>query len=223
MDSRMSKPKRTKAQRLEDFTFISRLYVQGKTQRAIVEELAKVRDYTLSQAMIGKEIKKIMGDWLEYRNQKIDKHVADALMRIDAVEREGWDSWLKSKQPKKTTRVRVKGTPTGQQAGAPIAINESEKSTTAEERPGDPRYMTIVQWAVDQRCRVLGTYAAFKADLGIADGSPIHVALSMTHEDRVRRLSSLLSKATRHAGESLIDQIKGYKDGGNGSDRSGAN
>lgn len=219
----MSKQKRTKGQRLEDFALISRLYVQGKPQRVIAAELAKVRDYTLSRTMISRDINKILEDWLDYRNQKIERHVADALQRIDAVEREGWDSWIKSKQPKKTTRIRVKGTPTSQEQGAGITVNESEKSTTAEERPGDPRYMTIIQWAVDQRCKVLGTYAAFRSEMAFADDSPLQVSLAMKHEDRVRRLSTLLSKATRHAGESLIDQIKGYKDGGNGTDRSGAN
>lgn len=216
--------KRTKGERLEDFAFITRLYVQGKPQRTIVEELAKVRNYKLSRSMIAREIKRILSDWLEYRNQKVDRHVADALMRIDTVEQEGWDSWLKSKEPKKTTRVSVKGAPATDQPTGPMTVHHQEKATTSVERLGDTRYMAVVQWAIEQRCKILGSYAAFKADLAFNEDSPLHVALSASHDDRVKRISTLLGKSTRSTGLTLIQQIKEHRDnGGNGSDRSGAN
>lgn len=136
--------KRSEMQRLRDQAAIARLYLRGWLQKDIAIEL------NLSEATVSRDLAAI-AEALEASAQE-DVRIARSreLAKIDHLEREAWEAWEQSKKPQRTT---VKTGAEGQAARGQIKERQ---------RDGDPRYMQVVQWCIEERARIRGLYAPTK-------------------------------------------------------------
>lgn len=144
----MAAPKRTPFEISRDRVFISQLYLQGKTQHEIVEELKKSgRAYTLTQPIISRDLRAVQQEWLKESVRNFDVAKAKELAKIDILEREYWHGWERSRQAKTKTQSEKKETRGKAQQSARMM---------KEDMLGDPRYLQGVQWCIDRRCQLLG-------------------------------------------------------------------
>lgn len=150
----MAAPKRTPFQIARDRAEIARLYLQGKFQHEIASTINSDpdRDYTLTQPMISYDLKAVQDDWRDSAVRDFDAAKAEAIAKIDELERTYWAAWLASRETKERT------------------IQEQIVATTArtkavihkEEQVGDPRFLAGVQWCIDRRCKLMGLDAPLK-------------------------------------------------------------
>ena len=64
-------PKRTADEALRDRADIARMRLEGLTQVQIVQEISRLRDYSLSERTIRDDLKAVRDEWL---NQSIDNY-----------------------------------------------------------------------------------------------------------------------------------------------------
>lgn len=141
----MAKPKRTKKQRELDLPYIARLYLKGKSQIEIADTLADERPYSLSQRQISYDLKAIQGKWLESALIDFGDARARELARIDTLEQEYWEAWVRSQEQTEKKNTSVSGDKKG------VEINR-------ENRDGNPQFLSGVQWCIEQRCKIFGLY-----------------------------------------------------------------
>ena len=125
------------------------MYLSGMRQILIAEH------FKVTSATITRDLKAIRKQWMQDAAQTYDAYVARELARIDNLERENWEQYEASKKP--TKREVRKGTIRPNQQP-----EEIEQTITTEQRTGDPRYLSGVQWCIEQRCKILGLYAKDK-------------------------------------------------------------
>ena len=87
----MAAPKRTAHQIAKDRKTVSRLYLEGLTQYEIAERMG------VSQPQISYDLAAVRRSWVEATLLDLDEHKAIELERINAVMREFWKAWERSK------------------------------------------------------------------------------------------------------------------------------
>lgn len=128
---------------------VARRYLQGEMQ----EEIA--RSFGVTQGQISQDLKVVRAAWLESAVRDFDAAKAQELAKIDAVEREYWLAWERSKQDKE---VAI------QEAGADKKI---KKATLRKEgQAGNPAFLAGILTCIERRCKILGLDAPtrFKID-----------------------------------------------------------
>ena len=166
----MAAPKRTRGQRERDLILVSEMYLRGETQANIaVAVSANYEGFNLSQQQMGYDIKKLHGRWIQTQLINIDAAKARELARVDKIEREAWDAWERSKEDAETVTTKGKGT-----KDVPAQM---EKTVQLKGQVGDGTFLRIVQWCVEQRCKILGLDAPRQMELGGKDGDMILVSI----------------------------------------------
>lgn len=155
----MAAPKRSVFQREADLSEITSLYLQGKSQQEISETLAGMRNYSLSQQVISRDIQSVIKRW--QKNEEDDLRVAKLkeLAKIDLLEATYWKAWEKSLAPIEKQATEKKD---GRYASMSAKL-------TKEDTCGDPRYLAGVQWCVEQRIKIFGLFAPAKLPVGATD------------------------------------------------------
>ena len=74
------------------------------------------------------------------------------------MEREAYEAWEKSKNQKETKSKK-------QSDAATSTIKKTEVSIKTESNFGDDKYLKLVQWCIDKRCKLLGLDAPQKHEL----------------------------------------------------------
>lgn len=143
----MAKPKRNKAQRENDLVFIAKQYLKGKTQQEITDALAAARPYSLSRVQIRNDLRKIRDRWLESALIDYDKALAKELAKVDNLELEYWDAWVRSLAEKTTSTTRAHTDDEGKETRT--------GSFKREQMVGDPRFLVGVQWCIEKRVELL--------------------------------------------------------------------
>lgn len=148
------KPQRTKYQVSQDKALISELCLKGYTQQRISNEInsrykqsgSKV---TITVASVTKDLKEIKNEWQSSANENMAEHKIIELKKIDALEREYWDSWQKSiqKDTKRTISKKI-----SYRGGEEIRQSESKE----EDYFGDPRFLDGINKCIEKRCNILG-------------------------------------------------------------------
>lgn len=130
-------------------------------QRRIIEGLA-ARGFTASQGTVAKDIAAIRAEWAEARIE--DFRAARDLVRNAALAtlREAWEGWERSKQDQVTTRRVV----TRKDAG-PEGIESAPLLVERKSSAGNPEFITRMQSAINELCRIDGLHAPVKIN---ADG-----------------------------------------------------
>lgn len=173
----MAAPKRTKKQREYDLDEISRLYLQGWRQVAIVDYLAKNRPYTVTQAIISRDLKTIQERWQASSIRSFDEARAQELAKIDHLELTYWAMFEASKTPAVKQRVVKK-----------IDGEITQSTQEAMKDGGDWRILQRVEWCIDRRCKLLGLDAPAKSEISGKDGGPI--IISDLTDEQLKRLAA---------------------------------
>lgn len=119
---------------------VAALYLQGKWQSEIAHIVG------CSQTQVSYDLKLLQKRWYQESVADIDQRKAQELQRVDAVEREAWAAWERSKQPREVTITEAsEGTHPGRKA-----------TMRKEGQAGDPRFLAEIGKCVDRRCQILG-------------------------------------------------------------------
>lgn len=176
-----SKPPRSKSQEEADRRNVARLYLAGRIQAQISEELG------ISQTTVSRDIKFLTDEWKQERVYDINEAKARELAKIDNLELIYWDAWERSRKnaeikTKKAIKIGIDLTPAQLATLSAVlpsdvikmisqGVNRQELQERSEGQVGDPRYLAGIQWCIEQRCRILGVEAPKKIEGGGEDGS----------------------------------------------------
>jgi hypothetical protein len=146
-------PKRTPFQHERDLVLIAELYLRGRRQVDIADQVNMQAEYvatgiTVTQSQVSHDIKKLHDRWVKKSQVAIDQVKARELARLDELEMEYWESWLSSKKPQ---HVVINGQ----------ALRVDGKYIY-ESPSGDPRFLQGVERIVEQRRKVFGLDAPAK-------------------------------------------------------------
>jgi hypothetical protein len=128
---------------------VARLYVAGKSQRAIALIVG------VSQPTISNDLEEVRKQWLSDAKMNFAERQAKELAKIDAVEAEAWEAWDRSK---------------AEETGEPIPAFEGEPGEEPQaggkkirarfqDFPGRERFLALVLRCVETRCKMLGLNA----------------------------------------------------------------
>lgn len=190
----MAAPKRSKFQREKDHEQITKWYLQGWTQAKIAEELG------LARSQIAYDLKKIQQQWIKNTTIELDEHKGKELAKIDLVEAEAWEAWIKSKEKYKQESAIARGIhrELDEAKNKKEVATSIDKSTKTEDQYGNPKYLELVMKCIERRCKMLGIDAPQKHEHTGNNGEPIeinkNIDLSHLTFDELLKLKELKEK-----------------------------
>lgn len=144
---RRQKP-RSKLEKERDLYVIEELHLKGQT-------LAEIADRTgVNKRQVQFDLMELGRRYAQTTIHRLDLHVNRQLSKIELLEREAWSAWEASKRQREITTKKRRS-----QSGEDGEQLMNEVGQRQEQREGDVRYMTVVQWCVAERSRLLGLYA----------------------------------------------------------------
>ena len=149
---------RTPFQREADRVRITELYLQGKPQHIIAQALE------ISRQQVGYDIAVIEKRWLAATVRNLDEDKARELSKTDNLERTYWESWERSREPRKATTTSRR---TSDEHILNLALLHEEQ------RDGNPAFLQGVQWCIDRRCKLLALDPAPVIKVG--DNREVHI------------------------------------------------
>jgi hypothetical protein len=164
----MAANKRTAARREQDLSRVAELYLRGRTQSEIGQELG------VSRQQISYDLKVLQKRWQEAALSDFSQKKAQELAKIDALERAYWQAWQDSKRDRGTTT-----TATEKSGGAEANDGEQRNSSRMkasmrkEERDGNPEFLKGVERCINRRCAILGLDAPQKSELSGPNGKAL--------------------------------------------------
>ncbi len=159
----------------EDRNIITQLYLKGYSFRKIAELCESETGRSISHVTVRSDVKAILENFREERNELIEYNLTIELERINILELEYWQGWEKSKSDRKKKSVKSKvkeltNFPKADKKNAPNRVvtpleETIEYNDTEMVNMGDPRYLSGVQWCIEIRCKLLGIEAPKKVDV----------------------------------------------------------
>ena len=180
----MAETEKKKAKKMKDYRqaqivrldIISELYKRGYSYREIRDEvMARLDLSSYSLRTVSKDVNRLLQEWRETRIENTDLALQLELERLDAIVKEAWAAWEKSKEDYTTRNSKQKCVP-----GDLLKKSDDEGSDTKTEEiitvqmeqsskevvcTGDPRYLDIIHKALIERRKLLGLYAPEKKDI----------------------------------------------------------
>jgi len=132
-----------------DRAIVARMYLERRT----IEEIA--RHLGINRLTVMADLKIIQQRWMEDANRAISERKSEELARIDRLELAAWDGYYRSIKVREQTKTVLE-----EGEGRSRRKAESRK----EELVGDTRWLSIVQWCVDARAKIIGFYAPAKSE-----------------------------------------------------------
>ena len=145
--------RRSNGQLARDRRRIADLYLQGWLQADIAKEIER------SPATVSRDIKALQGDWLASALIDFNEAKAQELAKIDRLEREYWQAWERSCEDAETVTEKARASKGSER---PDSV---EKTKQAKGQAGDPRFLSGIQWCIEQRCKILGVEAPRKTEI----------------------------------------------------------
>ena len=142
---------------LERRSRISEMYLRGVAQYLIADEL------NVSTSQVSRDLKKLEDQWRFSCDTNTDEVKARELAKIDKLEKEYYDAWIRSCNVKTKKSAKKKGLTS--KTGKPLGIDSKEQTFTEEQMIGDPRFLEGVRWCITKREEIFGYGAAKKIDL----------------------------------------------------------
>lgn len=150
---------RTSGNRYKRYTLSDQITVQerrAKVHHLDCQGLPQVeiaRQCNVTQAQVSRDLKAINAAGLAVYEASTAETRAERIVRelaqIDAIRREAWAEWQRSKLPKSRKAAKKVG-----------GDKPRDEHTAAEEgRLADARYLERLSWCVSERCKILGLYA----------------------------------------------------------------
>lgn len=150
-------PKRTTFQREKDLQEIATRYLRGEFQATIAIDLK------VSQQAVSDDLRTLRDRWRKATVMQLDEAKAKELAKIDHLELTYWTAWQESRGEKSKTLTRAT-----QDKARTLA------QVMKEQGDGNPAFLAGVQWCIEQRCKIMGHYAAAKTDITSA-GKPLTI------------------------------------------------
>src|SRR5262245_22827380 len=119
------------------------------------------------RSTISRDVKAIKLEWRASAVRDFDQAKGRELAKLDALEKEYWEAWERSKAEKQSTRTRRRTRPAG---GGTATDDEAE--VRKEHRDGNPAFLEGALRCVDKRCEILGLNAAKKVRHGGDEDAP---------------------------------------------------
>lgn len=158
--------KRTKEMNEHDLAKVAELVARGRTHTEITEIINRDRppEYRVTRQQISYDVKRIMDGWRQSASEDADVWRGRLIGQLAAVQREAWDAWERSKQPKERTVTKRAERPGGEDAG-PLVIGSAESHR--EQQIGNPSYLDVVVRCSERMAKLLGLDAReYLPDLG---------------------------------------------------------
>jgi hypothetical protein len=138
---------RTPLQREKDFARTEELHLRGYTAPEIASEMG------VSAEQIRQDLRKITQQYASSTLRNYDADLNRQLRKIDLLERSAWRFLAGSEKDREIT-VRRQRTRESDEGSTTVR----EASTRNEQRDPDSRYMTVIQWCIAERNRLLNLY-----------------------------------------------------------------
>jgi hypothetical protein len=136
---------------------VAGLHLEGRSMSAIAREL-KVAVSTVSR-----DLDAIRAEWLESALCDFNARKAEELANIRHIWAEAWAAWRRSQKPADTvTRKEQPGPdpdapePEDGEPAPPPVMRVVEELRRTEHRDGAAEFLRVLQWCVEQRCKILG-------------------------------------------------------------------
>lgn len=184
----------------------ARLYLQGFALGRIAE-VTHVHVKTVQG-----DLRAVRKRWREDASRSIQKHVDEALARIDLVEAEAWIGWEASKQPEVAQTTDLDFKP-AQRPDQPDVSAGKRVSRREVNRGMDDAFLARIAWCIEQRCKLLGLYPSQRKDSGGEGGGPtleitarIRMAMSDATPEELDTLGSFYARlgVTQEPGEAPL-------------------
>jgi hypothetical protein len=128
---------------------VAELYLKGLTQA----EIARETDTT--PHAVCSDIAAVRDLWRQGAVKDFTEAVGTELARLDVLEKEYWDAWMRSRGDLVKHRAKRKRTPDGEG-------DADERMTQREKRDGSAGFLEGVRWCIDRRIKLLGLDAPTK-------------------------------------------------------------
>ena len=135
------KRKRTSLEKAFDSARLADMYLKGRSQREMIDELS------ISRNTVQKALKELQQTWQSQALFDFNAAKAMQLAKVDHLEKVAWEGYHLSQQGKTST--------TEMSTGRTNFTSETKSSSLA----GDSKWLDKVQWCIDQRCKILGLHA----------------------------------------------------------------
>lgn len=144
---------------------ISELYKRGYSYREIRDEvMARLDLSSYSLRTVSKDVNRLLEEWRETRIDNTDLALQLELERLDAIVKEAWAAWEKSKTDYERKKAKQQGVPGNEEDNGIVTVKlEQQKEEVI--CYGDPRYLDIIHKALIERRKLLGLYAPEKKDI----------------------------------------------------------
>lgn len=129
-----------------------KFYLEGNTLDATAQKVNQETGQTISYATVSRYLDEALAQWKTEKLKLVDNHKDFELARINKLEVEAWSAWFASKGGVNVTSEKEKGPKEG-------TITLLEKGKSKKETFGDARYLDLVKWCIEQRCKILGVEA----------------------------------------------------------------
>ena len=139
------------------------------TQRQIVAALALENGIQTSQGTVSKDITAIRAEWSELRAHNFEAardHVRAAVLATLREAYRGWDA-------SRLEQVTTKEAPAGRGKMRKLATMSVERKTG----PGNPEFISRMQSALDQLCKIDGLHSKIKLDVSSEEGLAVLAAM----------------------------------------------
>ncbi len=177
--------KRSDTQRIKDQKAVADLRLRGMSQQAISEKLG------ISQPTVSRDLKLVHQQWQDSAKEDIGTIVARELAKLDFMETELWNEWMRSKLDSQKKVVEER--PTAKGGTGKIARIETAGQT------GDARYINALLGIQDRRAKLLGIDAPTKGVLNVGGTVTMQTSDYDFSSMSTEALAELI-KARRNAG-----------------------
>lgn len=127
-------------------TLIAERYRAGQTQVQIAMAISELLGQPYSRQQVSEYMPRLLAQWRTQAGIDFGAKAEQELAKLDALEATAMADYERSKLPAVTV-VRQKG---GRDGGKVV--------TTRDEQTGDPRFLTIAQSCIAERCKLMGLY-----------------------------------------------------------------
>jgi hypothetical protein len=156
--------RRTDEERERDRVLIARMYVRGRRQFEMLQELNKMYppERHLTPKAIHLDLQAIQKAWAQSTLYDFNAAKVKELARLDEAEREAWDAWERSKEKHVRVEYEISDDQVPFSADKIADVKRKKRRKVIEATVGDIKYLEMVERLIKMRCDIIGLFSAQK-------------------------------------------------------------